>query len=171
MGPISAEIEVDVPREEAFAAISDLARRPAFTDHFLTGFRLTRLESRGVGAGARFRVEGPLRSPWMDTAIVAVEPPFKLVEEGRGGRVNRIRSHTVWEVTTGAGSLTRIRVSHWTEPGHLDRALELISAGSVWQARGWRQALHRLRDLLESDRPAPERATVAGGNRHATGIR
>jgi hypothetical protein len=171
MGPISAEIEVDVSREEAFAVISDLARRPSFTDHFLTGFHLTRLESRGVGAGARFRVKGPLRSTWMDTAIVAAEPPFRLVEEGSGGRANRIRSHTVWEVTTGSGSLTRIRVSHWTEPGHLDRGLELLSAGSFWGARGWREALHRLRDLLESDRSAPEPVTVAGGNRHATGIR
>jgi len=171
MGPISTEIEVDVSREEAFAVISDLARRPSFTDHFLTDFHLTRLEARGVGAGARFRVAGPLRSVWMDTAVVAVEPPFKLVEEGRGGRTNRIRSHTVWEVTAGGGALTRVRVSHWTEPGPLDRGLELLSAGSFWEARGWRQALHRLRDLLESDQATAAPVAVAGGNRHATGIR
>lgn len=171
MGPITTEIEVDVSREEAFAAIGDLARRPSFTDHFLTDFHLTRLESRGVGAGARFRAQAPLRSVWTDTAIVALEPPFKVVEEGSGGRANRIRSHTVWEVTAGVGSLTRIRVSHWTEPGHLDRGLELLSMGSLWEARGWREALRRLRDLLESDRAAAERIAVAGGNRHATGIR
>ena len=47
MGPVSAEIEIDVPRAEAFAAIADLARRPSFTDHFLTGFHLTRIESVG----------------------------------------------------------------------------------------------------------------------------
>ena len=42
----------DAPRERVFAAISDLARRPAFTDHFLHDFHLTRIESSGIGAGA-----------------------------------------------------------------------------------------------------------------------
>jgi uncharacterized protein YndB with AHSA1/START domain len=142
MGPVSAEIEVDAPREEVFAAIADLARRPSFTDHFLTGFHLTRLESRGVGAGARFRVASPLRSVWMDTAIAEVDQPHKLVERGRGGRGNRIPSTTVWELSGGSGSLTRVRVSH-------DRVLEISAANSVWEQRGWREALRRLRDQLE----------------------
>ena len=43
MGPISAEIEIDVARERVFATLADLALRPAFTDHFLSGFRLTRI--------------------------------------------------------------------------------------------------------------------------------
>jgi uncharacterized protein YndB with AHSA1/START domain len=170
MGPISAEIEIDVPREQAFATLADLAARPSFTDHFLTGFHLTRIEATGVGAGARFRAKGPLRSVWMDTTIVALEEPFRIVEEGRGGRTNRIPVHTVWELTESAGGLTAVRVSHWSEPGALDRGLELLSAGSAFQARGWREALRRLRDKLEADRPAVERIAVAGGNRYATGI-
>ncbi|HYQ78455.1 MAG TPA: SRPBCC family protein [Solirubrobacterales bacterium] len=170
MGPISAEIEIDVPREQAFATLADLAARPSFTDHFLTGFHLTRIEATGVGAGARFRAKGPLRSVWMDTTIVSLEEPFRIVEEGRGGRANRIPVHTVWELTESAGGLTAVRVSHWTEPGALDRGLELLSAGSLFQARGWREALRRLRDKLEADRPAAERIAVAGGNRYATGI-
>ncbi len=36
--------------------------------------------------------------------------------------------------------------------------------------RDWREALRRLRDRLESDRPAAEPVAVAGGNPHATGI-
>jgi uncharacterized protein YndB with AHSA1/START domain len=170
MGPISAEIEIDVPREQLFAALVDLAARPSFTDHFLTGFHLTRIDARGVGAGARFRAQGPLRSVWMDTTIVATEEPFRIVEEGRGGRGNRIRNHTVWELTEAPGGLTAVRLSHWTEPAALDRALELFSMGSVWQSRGWRQALRRLRDNLEADQPVVERIAVAGGNRYATGI-
>src|SRR3954454_17816115 len=145
MGPLSAEVEIDAPRERVFEAIGDLASRPSFTDHFLAGFRLTRLESRGTGAGARFQVRAPLRSVWEDTAIVAEREPFQIVEEGRGGRVNRIPNHTVWELTEGPGSLTTVLVSHWTEPGSLDRGLELLSAGSVWQERSWREALKRLR--------------------------
>lgn len=170
MGPISAEIEIDLSREQVFAALGDLALRPSFTDHFLTDFHLTRIEATGVGAGARFRVDAPLRKVWMDTAIVALEEPFRIVEEGQGGRSNRIPNHTVWELKEAPGSLTAVRVSHWTEPPHVDRALELISAASVWQQRGWREALRRLRDLLESDRPVAERVAVAGGNRYATGI-
>jgi hypothetical protein len=170
MGPLSAEIEVDVPREEAFALIGDLSARPAFTDHFLTDFHLTRIEPTGVGAGARFRVNGALRSPWMDTTIVELEAPFRIVEAGRGGRVNRIPNHTVWELTQGSGSLTKVRVAHWTEPAALDRGVELLSAGSLGQERQWKRAMHRLREILEGESPVLERIAVAGGNRHATGI-
>lgn len=170
MGPVSAEIEIDVPREQVFAALADLSLRPSFTDHFLTEFRLTRLDPIGVGAGARFCAPAPLRKVWTDTAIVALEPPFRIVEEGRGGRANRIPTHTVWELKEAPGNLTAVRVAHWTEPPHLDRALELLSATSASQARGWRQALRRLRDNLESDQPAAERIAVAGGNPYATGI-
>lgn len=170
MGPVSTEIEIDLPREQVFAALADLSARPSFTDHFLTGFHLLRIDPVGVGAGARFRAKGPLRSVWMDTTIVATEEPFRIVEEGQGGRGNRIPAHTVWELTERPGRLTAVRVSHWTEPGAVDRALELLSAGSVWQARGWREALCRLRDQLESERSPAERVAVAGGNRLATGI-
>lgn len=170
MGPVSAEIEIDAPREQVFAAIADLARRPSFTDHFLIGFHLTRIESRGIGAGARFRAASPLRSVWQDTTIAELEEPHKVVERGRGGRGNRIPSTIVWELTGGAGALTRVRVSHWTEPGPLDRALELAAANSVWEQRGWREALRRLRDQLEGSEPGPAPVAVAGGNAHATGI-
>jgi uncharacterized protein YndB with AHSA1/START domain len=171
MGPIRAEVEIDVPREQVFATVGDMAARPSFTDHFLSDFHLLRLDSSGVGAGARFRIQAPLRKVWMDTTIVEQEQPFRIVEQGQGGRVNRIRSNTVWDLTEDAGSLTKVTVSHWTEPTNpLDRALEVASAGSVWQERSWREALRRLRDLLESDHPRAERIAVAGGNRYATGI-
>jgi uncharacterized protein YndB with AHSA1/START domain len=171
MGPINAEVEIDAPRERVFELLSDLAARPSFTDHFLTGFHLTRLDPVGVGAGARFRVKAPLRSPWMDTAIAELDEPFRIVEHGLGGRINRIRSHTVWELTGGSGSLTAVKLTFWTEPTNpLDRVLEVFSAGSFWQQRGWRKALQRLRDGLESEQPRPARIAVAGGNRYATGI-
>jgi uncharacterized protein YndB with AHSA1/START domain len=171
MGPVSAEIEIDVPRRRAFDAIADLALRPAFTDHFLSDFHLTRIESSGVGAGARFRFAVRPRRVWMDTTIAEVEAPHRLLEHGRGGRGNRIPSTTLWELTEGPGSLTKVRVSYWTEPSNpVDRGLELLSAASVPYERRWRDALRRLRDLLESDQLDQRRLAVAGGNPHATGI-
>jgi len=171
MDPVGAEIEIDAPRERVFAAIADLSRRPSFTDHFLGGFRLTRIDSEGVGAGARYRVGSPLRRVWMDTAIDEVEEPHKLIERGRGGRSNRIPVTTAWEITEGAGSLTRVRVSRWTEPPNpIDRALELLSGAAGIERRGWRQALRRLRDQLEGDAPPYPPLAVAGGNAHVTGI-
>jgi uncharacterized protein YndB with AHSA1/START domain len=171
MGPIAAEIEIDVPRQRAFEVISDLSLRPAFTEHFLSGFHLTRIEPIGVGAGARFRVMAPLRKVWMDTTVVELEEPHRIVEQGLGGRTNRIPNHTVWELTAGPGSLTTVRVVHWTEPSNpLDRALEVLSIGSAWQERGWREALKRLREGLEQGVWERDRIAVAGGNRYATGI-
>jgi hypothetical protein len=171
MGPISAEVEVDAPREAAFELIADLGRRPSFTDHFLTGFHLTRIDPVGIGAGARFRVNAPLRSPWMDTEIVELEEPFRVVERGHGGRVNRIATHTVWEMTGAQSGQTVVSVAHWTEPHHpVDRTVEALSAGALLQAKSWRQTLRRLRDILEGDDPRGERIAVAGGNRYATGI-
>jgi uncharacterized protein YndB with AHSA1/START domain len=170
MGPLSAEVEIDVPRERAFEFIADLANRPSFTDHFVSGFHLTRIESRGVGAGARFRFDVPLHRVWVDTTIVEMDPPHRIVEHGCGGRGNRVPSVTVWELTEGPGSLTRVRVSYWTEPSHVDRAKEAFVVASGRYERRWREAMRRLRDELESGASRAERVAVAGGNRYATGI-
>lgn len=171
MGPVSAEVEIDVPRSRVFEAVADLSLRPSFTDHFLADFHLTRIASTGVGAGARFRFAVWPRQVWMDTTIAEADGPHRLVEHGRGGRVNRIPSTTLWELTEGPGSLTKVRVSYWTEPSNpVDRGLELLSGASIPYERRWREALRRLREQLESDRSGIGRVAVAGGNPHATGI-
>jgi uncharacterized protein YndB with AHSA1/START domain len=171
MGPVSAEVEIDVPRQRAFEAIADLSLRPAFTDHFLSDFHLTRIEPTGVGAGARFRFAVWPRDVWMDTTVTEIDEPHRLLEHGRGGRLNRIPSTTLWELTEGPGALTKVRVSYWTEPSNpVDRALELLSGASIPYERRWREALRRLRELLESGELDRQRLVLAGGNRHATGI-
>lgn len=171
MGPISAETEVDASREAVFALLTDLSLRPSFTDHFLTEFHLTRIDPVGIGAGARFRIDTPLRSPWADTVIAELEEPFKLVERGRTGRANRIETTTVWELTGGTGALTKVTLATWTKPAHpLDHLVERLSGAETFQRRGWREALHRLREILEGERQIEDRAAVAGGNRYATGI-
>lgn len=171
MGPLSAEVEVDASREAVFALLTDLSLRPSFTDHFLGDFHLLRIDPVGIGAGARFRIETPLRSPWADTTIVELEEPFKVVERGRTGRGNRIEATTVWEVTGGTGGLTKVTVATWTQPTHpVDRAVEALSRAESFQRRGWKEALHRLREILEGERQIEDRVAVGGGNRYATGI-
>src|ERR1700744_1054733 len=140
MGPISAEIEIDATREAAFALLSDLARRPNFTDHFLTGFHLTRIDARGEGAGARFRVKAPLRSPWEDTTIVSLEAPFKIEERGAGGRTHRIPTRPGWEIDPGRAGMTLLRFTHWPEPKEpIDKLVESLSWGAHFQRKGWKR--------------------------------
>jgi uncharacterized protein YndB with AHSA1/START domain len=171
MGPVSAEVEIDASREAVFALLTDLSLRPSFTDHFLTDFHLLRIDPVGIGAGARFRIDTPLRSPWADTSIVELEEPFKVVEAGRTGRANRIETATAWEITGGSGTLTKVTLSTWTKPTHpVDRLVEVLSAAEAFQRRGWKQALHRLREILEGERQIEDRVAVGGGNRYATGI-
>ncbi len=171
MGPVSAAVEIDVPRQVAFAELCDLSRRPSFTDHFISDLHLTRIDPVGLGAGARFRFHTPPRHLWMDTTITEVSEPQRIVEHGRGGRVNRIPSTTVWELLEGPGSLITVRVSFWTEPSNpLDRAIDSVGMASVWLGRGWREAMSRLRDNLESGAAETGPVAIAGGNPHATGI-
>jgi uncharacterized protein YndB with AHSA1/START domain len=171
MGPISAEIEVDASREAVFALLVDLSLRPSFTEDFLSDFHLLRLDPVGIGAGARFRLDTPFRSPWADTTIVELEEPFKVVEQGRTGRTNRIDTKMIWELTGGSGGLTKVTVTSWTKPTHpVDKAVEALSGADFFQRRGWRGALNQLREILEGERQLDDRVAVAGGNRYATGI-
>lgn len=171
MGPVSADIEIDVARERVFEELTDFSRRPSFTDHFQTGFHLTRIDAAGVGAGARFRLASPLRPVWMDSAIAEIDAPHRIVERGWGGRANRIPTTTVWDLSEGPGGLTEVHVSHWTEPASpVDRALEVLAGNAFSAERGWREALRRLREQLEADARGAVRVAPAGGNRHATGI-
>lgn len=162
MGPISLHIQVDAPRERALDLIGDLSRRPAWTDHFIEGYHLERLDPAGEGAGARFRVGAPGGIEWMETVIAEVEPPSKLVEQGSGGRFNRVRIHTVWELSEGPGAVNTITLTFWTQPKTLwDRIRELGRSG--WWRRRWARALRRLRDLIEAPEAEIEPVGVAGG--------
>ena len=165
MGPVNAEVAIDVAREVAFDFIADLANRPAFTDHFISDFHLLRTESTGVGAGARFRFFAPPQAIWMDTTIVELERPHRISERGNGGRWNRIPSATEWELVAGPGPLNTVRVTYWTEPSHpIDRLKEVIGGASIWYGRDWATALRRLRDLLESGQAsAGDRASIGVG--------
>lgn len=162
MRPVSATITVDAPREQIFDLLCDLSRRPAFTDHFQTEFRLERLDPIGVGASARFRLAGS--GAWMDTAIVEAERPHLVRERGSGGRANRIPVFCVWELAEGPSpSGSEVAVTFWTEPAALvDRFHEPFGSARRL-GRDWNRALRRLRDLVESGEPV-EPVGVAGGD-------
>lgn len=164
MGPVSATISIDAPREQVFAVLADLGRRPAFCDHFLEEYRLQRLESTGVGAAARFRADAPRFEIWMETVIERLEPPHRIVERGRGARADRMATGTAWELVESAAATTEVTVSFWTEPGNpFDRARERLGA-TGWYGRQWKRALRRLREQIEAGEPI-ERLQVAGGSR------
>ena len=152
MLPLSVSTAIDAPRERAFAFIADLANRPAFTDHFIEEYRLERIPSAGVGAAARFRIEPPATRLWVETVIEELDPPYRIHERGRGGRIDRIPVFTVWELLAGAGSATQLSLTFWTEPSHpLDRLKERLGARR-WYRRQWSRALRRLKEGLETGR-------------------
>jgi uncharacterized protein YndB with AHSA1/START domain len=163
MGPISVSRPIDAPRERVFDFLSDLANRPSFTDHFISEFRLERLESQGVGAAARMRVAR--KNVWMDTVIVECARPHRILERGRSGRLDRVPTTTGWELVEGPGGTgCDVTVSFWTEPANrFDRLRERLGAERYYR-RQWSTALARLKDLIESGR-APDRVVVAGGDR------
>lgn len=164
MGPISASTAIDAPRERVFEAISDLAVRPAFCDHFVDEYRLARIPTSGVGAAARFLVDPPGGRTWMDTVITELDAPYRVSERGHSGRENRIPTFTEWELREGAGGTTTVQVTFLTEPSHpIDWARELLGADR-WYSRKWSGALRRLKQQIEDGEPLP-RVIVGGADR------
>ena len=50
------------------------------------------------------------RYGWADMTFIEVEPPFKIVAAGRGGKFNRNKTWTTWTLTP-SGHATRVEVS------------------------------------------------------------
>lgn len=163
MGPVSVTRAIDAPRERVFDCLCDLANRPAFTDHFLADYRLERFESAGVGAAARMRIDKP--GLWMETVIVEASRPYRILEEGNGGRLDRIPIFTGWEIVEGPASMTsEVTARFATEPNHPQDRLRELRYGARFYRRQWSTALSRLKELIESGRPV-ERVGIAGGAR------
>lgn len=163
MDPVSVSITVARPREEVFTYLADVANHAEFCDHFLKDWHLTRLDSYGMGAGARFRVDAPLnRFAWADMVLVELDPPHRIVQHGRGGKFNRIRQVGEWRLDPGPSGTTHVEFTIQTAPVFpSDRLMELF-AGRSWFRRRFRRALGRLRTILEEDRDRGARVTVAG---------
>jgi uncharacterized protein YndB with AHSA1/START domain len=161
--PFTVSVTIGRPREEVFEYLTDVANHPEFTDHFCVDWHMTRVETEGAGAGARFRVDAPLsRFSWADYTLTEVEPPHRIVQLGRGGKFNRIRQRGEWVLDPATGGTTRVEFTFETVPVYpSDRILEIV-AGRGWYRRKYRRALNRLRNILEENRDRGRRATIAG---------
>jgi uncharacterized protein YndB with AHSA1/START domain len=161
--PVTLNVNIDRPREEVFAYLADVANHPEFTDHFLKEWRLTREESGGRGAGARYRQGGRFdRFGYYDLNLVEVEPPYRIVAVGRGGKFNRIKTFHQWTLEPNAGG-THLEYVYETEPPlPTDRFIEAVSGRRGWFRRNGGKGLRRLRSILEENRDRGARATIAG---------
>ena len=158
-------ITADVPtgRKRLFTYLVDLANRPAFLDNFQREFRLSRVDSSGRGASARYRIGGPLSWHWAEFEIVELSAPRKVVELGRSGRVGRISTRTEFTLEDLGADLTRLTVTVTAHGRWIDN-LFVTLGGSKWLKRQYRKSLKRLCTLF-ADGPtavAAQRATVAG---------
>jgi uncharacterized protein YndB with AHSA1/START domain len=161
---VSVSIVVGRPREEVFDYLRDIANHAEFTDHYLEDWHLTRENTVGRGAGARFRVKAPLqRFSWMGVSFIEVDPPRRIVEAGRGGKFNRIRTLTIYTLEPHAGGTTHLEVSTETEPVTISDKLAEALGARRWIRRQNKRALKRLRRILEEGAGRGVRATIAGG--------
>jgi uncharacterized protein YndB with AHSA1/START domain len=161
--PFTVETTIARPRDEVFEYLADISNHAEFTDHYLLDWHLTREDSYGKGAGARFRVKAPLnRFPWADMTLADVQPPYRIVERGRGGKYNRIRMLGTYTLDQGPGGTTRVQYTFESVPVMpSDRLMEALG-GRAWSKRQAARAMRRLRRILEEDRDRGRRVTVAG---------
>jgi uncharacterized protein YndB with AHSA1/START domain len=162
--PVTVSILVSAPRELVFDYLQDIANHPEFTDHFLVDWHLTRIDSVGRGAGARFRVKAPgNRFSWADVTFAEVDRPHRIVEVGRTGKNNRVRTLGTYDLAPGPGATTRVRFTLETLPATLSDRLQEALGGRAWLKRKNASALRRLRSILERGEGRGRRVTVAAG--------
>jgi hypothetical protein len=91
-----------------------------------------------------------------------VQPPFRIVERGRGGKYNRIRMLGTYTLSPGAGGTTRVEFTFETVPALLSDRLMEAFGGRWWTRHQAAKAMRRLRTILEEGRGRGRRASVAG---------
>ena len=162
MREVTVDTVISAPREPIFDFVVDLSRRPAYSDHYLTDYRLARANPVGKGAAARFLLDGPVFSERAEISITEADRPRRIVEEGRVGIRGRSRLVAVYDFIPEAGGATRVEMTTYSEPKTaIDRLRQ--RGAHRWMKRQSKTALRRLREIFEEP-PKDElsRATIAG---------
>ncbi len=94
-------------------------------------WHLTREDSYGTGpargSGSRRRFS---RFSWADMTFAEVQPPYRIVERGRGGKFNRIRMLGTYTLSPGAGGTTKVEYTLETVPVMpSDKLMEAFGGG------------------------------------------
>ncbi|MDP2711715.1 MAG: SRPBCC family protein [Solirubrobacteraceae bacterium] len=174
MEPITLTTTIAKPREAVFEYLADVANHAEFSDHCMVEWHLTREDSYGRGAGARFRVKSRFdRFSYGDVTLAEVTPPQRILATGRSGRFNRIRTRSTWTLEEAGPGRTKVTFETESTPVlKSDELMEKALRVRVATTRCHKRALERLRSILESGDGRGERTTVAGGARKpASGFR
>ena len=162
MDPSTVSVNIALPREQIFEYLADIGNHAEFTDHYLVDWHLTRVETYGQGAGARFRVKAPLnRFAWADMTIADLQPPYKIVERGRGGKFNRIKMIGTYEIFEQHPGVSRVQYTYETDARVLSDVIAENLFGRAWAKRKAARAMRRLRAILEENRMRGKRPSVA----------
>ena len=174
MEPITLTTTIAKPREEVFEYLVDVANHAEFSDHCMVDWHLTREDSYGRGAGARFRVKSRFdRFSYGDITLAEVTPPARIVATGRAGRFNRILTRSTWTLEDAGSGSTKVTFETQSTPAlKSDELMEKLLRVRTVTTRCHKRALERLRSILEAGEGRGERTTVAGGARKpASGFR
>jgi len=164
LDPITVSTNIALPREQVFEYLADIANHAEFTDHYLVDWHLTRMDTVGIGAGARFRIKAPLnRFSWADMTIAEMQPPFKLVERGRGGKFNRIKMIGTYEILERHAGTSLVQYTFETDASVPSDRLREILGGRGWTKSKAKKSMKRLRAILEEGRMRGSRPSVASG--------
>ncbi len=162
MREVTVSTVISAPRDDVFDFVSDLAARPAWTDHYLHDYRLARVNTVGEGAAARFRLRLPIAREYAELMITEFERPRRIVEEVAVGRRGRNRSLAIYDFIQESAAVTRVELTTYSEPAtFVDRIKEVGAAG--YMRRQTKKQLERLRMILEDPpKDALRRASIAG---------
>ncbi len=163
MEPVTQSVTISRPAAEVFDYLADVANHPEFMDHFASEWHLTREDTHGRGAGIRYRVhQRGNRFPWVDQTIMECRQPVRLVLAGRGGKYNRVRTLTRYDLEVGPDDSTRVTVTFETEPKYPS---DRLHDRPGFYRRRLGKATRRLRSILEDGLDRGARASIAGGAR------
>ncbi len=174
MEPITLTTMIATPREAVFEYLADVANHAEFSDHCMVDWHLTREDSYGRGAGARFRVKSRLdRFSYGDITLAELTAPERIVATGRGGRFNRIHTRSTWTLEEAGEGRTKVTFETDSTPVlKSDELMEKLLRLRTASTRCHKRALERLRSILESGEGRGEHTTVSGGARKpASGFR